>query len=173
MRAIWWDLNKHVNQSNKTAHSNVETERLIDDWKHLHNWETNKQRSDEQNRSGCVDVWIWVVGRSGSIPPPVAPDRQLVSVRLPPPPSLACPPRCLSAFSQYHPHSYKRRCSALPWSKFTFSSVALGQDRDQKEHSKLSDWDSLSFLKEMIIDQLFIDDVIRGGCRPNWTSKRW
>ena len=47
-----------------------------------------KQTRDEQNRSGCVDVWIWVVGRSGSIPPPVAPDRQLVSVRLPPPPSL-------------------------------------------------------------------------------------
>ena len=68
----------------------------LKDWLMIESTCTNeKQTSDEQNRSGCVDVWIWVVGRSGSIPPPVAPDRQLVSVRLPPPPSLvhhvACP----------------------------------------------------------------------------------
>ena len=119
------------------------------DWLMIESTCTNeKQTRDEQNRSGCVDVWIWVVGRSGSIPPPVAPDRQLVSVRLPPPPSQVRAPRCLSAFSQYHPHPNKRRCSAVPCSKFTFSSVALGQDRDQLEHSELSNWDNSSFLKD-------------------------
>ena len=132
------------------------------DWLMIESTCTNeKQTRDEQNRSGCVDVWIWVVGRSGSIPPPVAPDRQLVSVRLPPPPSLACPPRCLSAFSQYHPHSHNRRCSALPWSKFTFSSVALGQDRDQLEHSELSDWDSFSFLKDHW-------SIVHRWCNKGW-----
>ena len=169
MRAIWWDLNKHVNQSNKTAHSNVETERLIDDWKHLHKWETNKRRTQPQWMCWRVDLGCGEEREHSATCRTGSP----ISLRPPPTPSLPRPPRCLSAFSQYHPHSYKRRCSALPWSKFTFSSVALGQDRDQKEHSKLSDWDSLSFLKEMIIDQLFIDDVIKGECRPNWTSKRW
>ena len=98
----------------------------LKDWLVIESTCTNeKQTSDERNRSGCVDVWIWVVGRSGSIPPPVAPDRQLVS-----PPSLPCQ----SAFSQYQPEPYNGRCSSLP----------LAIPPCLQFHSDHTGWDNLS-----------------------------
>ena len=87
MRAIWWDLNKHVNQSNKTAHSNVETERLIDDWKHLHKWETNKRRTKPQWMCWRVDLGCGEEREHSATCRTGSP----ISLRPPPTPSLPRP----------------------------------------------------------------------------------
>ena len=67
---------------------------------------------------------------AGIIPPPVAPDRQLVS-----PPSLPCQ----SAFSQYQPEPYNGRCSSLPLAipQGNFIRITLGGTTFQQSDVQL------------------------------------
>ena len=81
-----------------------------------------------------------VDGAVRSIPPPVAPNRQLVVRPLPP---------CSSAFSQYHPDPYNRRSSLLTvtvslWRLTTCIDSSYVCNNHSEGHTNITSWSATS-----------------------------